>query len=174
MCISRLRTFIAIGVLLVLMLPAALYAQEPLWRTLLISDSTPPTGGTTEVFLQFGNWSGSAVNVDNILCITVGFNGSKSFPTDALRAISVVNGQGTPQAFSTTYTTSAAIPVNTLLLPGQVETFFITLYAERPNYQYNIVTNTISGSSPYGFTCWVYGPGFEILASDGVQIYVEL
>jgi hypothetical protein len=155
------------------MLPAALYAQESLWRTLLISDSTPPAGGTTEVFLQFGNWSGSAVNVDNILCITVGFNGSKSFPTDALRATDVANEVGAV-SFSTTPTTSVAVPINRVLLPGQVETFFITLYAERPNYQYNIVTNTISGSSPYGFTCWVYGPGFEILASDGVQIYVEL
>jgi hypothetical protein len=171
--ISRLRLLAAVFILSVLIVPGILHAQEPapFWRTLLIDDSTPQAGETSEVFLQFGNRSSQAVNVEHVLCITIAFNGTKTYPTDALRATQVVNGRGMAVPFSTTPYTSVEIPVNRVFSPGQQQTFRITLFAERPNYQYNS-QGDITGSSAYGFGCWVYGLGNQTLASDGLQIYV--
>lgn len=172
----KLRVAATFALILVFLMSASLLSaqDEPIWRGVTISESVLPEGDTTEVYLDFGNWTAAPVRVHNVTCTYFNYNDPATVPADNLRTVSITDGNGSAVPYTTGGWTAAAIDLNRDFAAWESVSYTITLSADRANYAYNYEAGEIypNVAYPYLLMCAItYGEGGY--TDDGVHIYVE-
>jgi hypothetical protein len=133
--------FIVLSLFFIVAVPFAQAQAPALWRTLLVSNSTPAVGETTYITFEFGNW-GSAPAVVQALSCAIGRDYGGFFgPSNDLQPLNVTDEWGQALAFSgppSLFTIQIPRPFETLQ-PGESRLYTISLLAVENTNGENIV-----------------------------------
>jgi hypothetical protein len=144
--------FIVLSLFFIVAVPFAQAQAPALWRTLLVSNSTPAVGERTTVTFEFGNWGSAPATVQTISCFIGRDYGGFLGPSDDLQPQGVIDRNAAALSFSgppSMFSINFGAPFT--LQPGDSRLYEITLLAAENTDGENIVgcsaSYTVNGES---------------------------